>query len=650
MIKRSFAIAFAFAIVAFAAGCSSDGSAKSERPTTPGRDTSLACDWPMFGRSATRTFSYPSECTTDIAPDSVGRLRQKWFYKTADVVTATPAIADGTAYVGDWSGRFYALSMTDGRARWTYAAPPQKNVYSGQIVASAAVADVGPGPGERRVFFASGKTMYSLRATDGTLRWKHELNPTGGAGDLTEIQSSPVIASGLIIFGYDGHDTPGTHAGMVALDATTGAVRWTFDSDRGGAPTGCGGVWSSPAVDAKNGLVFAGTANCPSAPTGWNAYSESIFAVDLETGTPKWSFQPRGPSNNDFDFAGSPNLFVAKGREVVGLGGKDGVYYALDRATGKLVWKVTAAAPRVESPNYSTGGFIGATAVADDTVFGGTAIGGPCPCLHAIHATTGAIDWQQSVAAPTFAPSAIVNGVAFSGSTTDFTLRALDLRDGKVLWSQQLSGGIAGGVAASGGEIVAVAGIREPGVQAAGTDSGVYAFALGPEGTTTTTAVSAGTLPPTTLAPPPTLPDPNAAPGPECIGQPCSLRFTLKVAPPGTKPQMTIHLNVKPFRIEVRAEDLGDPSAWLRTGSPTATKGAVAFAVFASDDALKGSLLCVLDANFDCVNTTTPANLRPSYNRFSVLAIANTPALPSASEGFDRLVTTIALDQPVSFK
>ena len=134
---------------------------------------------------------------------------------------------------------------------------------------------------------------------------------------------------------------------MVALDANDGSDRWNFDSDGGGPPTGCGGVWSSPAVDTTLGLVFAGTANCPSSPTGWNTYSEAIFAVDLDTGAPKWSFQPRGPSNNDFDFAGAPNLFEADGRAVVGLGGKDGVYYAVDRATGKLVWKRRSQEPRV---------------------------------------------------------------------------------------------------------------------------------------------------------------------------------------------------------------------------------------------------------------------------------------------------------------
>ena len=396
--------------------------------------------------------------------------------------------------------------------------------------------------------------------------------------------------------------------------------------------------------------MLAGTANCPSSPDGWNAYSESIFAVDLDTGVPKWSFQPRGASNNDFDFAGAPNLFEAGGRALVGLGGKDGIYYALDRVTGKLVWKTTASTPRVQSPNYSTGGFIGATAVDDGLVVGGTAIGGPCPCLHGIHTDTGKIAWQQSEAAPTFATSALVNGVAFSGSTTDFTLRALDARNGKVLWSQQLVGGVAGGAAVSGDLVVAVAGIREPGIEAAGTDSGVYGFTLGPEGTTATTAAPKGTLPPTTVAPPPGPPDPNASPDGRCIGVPCSLPFDLKAPPAGTAPSMAILIRPQPFRIEVRADDLGDPNEWLRAGSPTESKGAVTFGVFASDDALKGSLLCVLDADFDCVSEVPPSDPNRFYNRISILAIANTPELPAASEGFDRLVTTVALEHPLNFK
>jgi outer membrane protein assembly factor BamB len=644
--RRTFLRVLAAVAIGFAgASCSSGGSSGAAKPAA--RDTSLDCAWPMFGRTPARTFAYPATCATDLSPATAGRLQQKWFRRTSDVVTATPAIADDTAYVGDWSGNFFALALLDGSVRWQYQAPAHGNVYAGQIVSSAAVADAG---GERRVFFASGKTLYALDAAHGKLRWKYELNPGQGADDPTEFESSPVVAGGMVIIGYDGHDDAHTRAGIVAVDAASGARTWNFDSDQGAPPSGCGGVWSSPAVDLDRGLVFSGSANCVSAPTGWNKYSEAIFALDLHNGVPKWSFQPRGPSNNDFDFAGAPNLFEANGRALVGLGGKDGVYYALDRVTGSLVWKRQAAAPKQSSRNFSAGVFIGATAVADGLVTGGTAVGAPCPCLHGIDAASGAIRWQQREAAPTYAASAVANGVVFSGSTTDFTLRAVDLHTGEVLWSQELAGGIAGGVAVTGSTIVAVAGIREPNVAAAGTNAGVYAFTVGSAATATSTVAAGDTLPPTPVAPPPTTPDPNAPETPRCIGKPCTLDFSLKTPPPGSTPALTVHLRTQPFRIEVRGDGLGRPDAWLRPGSTAAKKGAVTYGIFASDDSLKGALLCVLDAAFDCVNEKMPTGLTSRYNRISALAIANTPKLPSAAEGFDRLVTTVSLDPPVTFK
>jgi polyvinyl alcohol dehydrogenase (cytochrome) len=640
---RFVARALVLALACSAAGCGGDdddAGGRAGRPADPG---SLECQWPMWGRGPQRTFSY-GDCPTKISTGSVERLEEAWFFQTRDVVTATPAVADGTAFVGDWSGRFYAIDVERGKPRWTFDAPEHTNVYSGQIVASAAVADVAD---ERRVFFASGKTMYALAAADGKQRWRFELGEPGNGDDPTEIQSSPVVVENLVLFGFDAHDEPGERAGVVALDAATGERVWYFDPDQGKAASGCAGVWSSPSVDVERRLVFAGSANCTTAPEGWGDYSEAIFALGLDDGEPRWSYQPRGPSNLDFDFPGAPNLFTVGERDVVGLGGKDGVYYALERDTGKLVWKVTASKPRVQGRNFSTGGFIGATAVDDGTVVGGTAIDGPCPCLHGIDTATGELAWQQDAAAPTFAPSSIVNGVAFSGSTTDFTLRALDIETGDVLWSHEMVGGVAGGAVVSGDTVVAVAGIREPGVDPAGTQSGVYAFRLG-DGTTPSTEQAVPTLPPSSPAPPPTAPPANATPGPKCIAQACDFSFTLKAPPAGTNPTLAVHLTPAPFHVDVRGDDLGDPNAWIRPGGKAATDGAVTYALFGSDDALQGSLLCVLDADFDCVNDTLPEDLRPGYNRLSLLAIANTPVLPSPAEGFDRLVTTESLDEPVS--
>jgi outer membrane protein assembly factor BamB len=552
--------------------------------------------------------------------------------------------------VGDWSGRFYALDLATGVEHWTFDAPVHPTVYSGQIVSSAAVVPrAEPGDG-RLVIFGSGRTLYALDAGTGDEVWSHDVNPAGGADDPSEIQSSPVVVHDTVLFGFDGHDTPGVSAGVTALDLETGDERWSFDPDAGAPPTGCVGVWGSPTVDTELGLVLFGTANCPTSPDGWGRSTEAIVAVDLESGEHVWSYQPHPPNNDDFDFAGAPNLFTVDGTDAAGLGNKDGHYYAVDRESGRRLWDVKAADVRVPEPNFSTGGFIGPTASDGHVIVGGTAVGGACPCLHAI-GTDGALLWQQPAAGPTFAPTAIVNDVAVVGSTTDFTLRAMDLTDGGVLWSHTMPGAVAGGVAITDDQLVAVSGIREPGTVSASEGSGVAAFSIGDAAdSTSTTAGDGDRLPPTTVAPPP--PDePPAVPGDgrPCVEAVCDLSFTLKEPPPGTAPQATLHVRPDPFRVEVRTEGLGVPDAWIRPGGDAARTGAVAYGVFlsVSDNNPVGSLVCVLDGGGDCVTETLPDPLHDSYNRLSILAITDSLELPEPAEGFDRIVTTQDFTPPL---
>ena len=145
----------AVAVVAATVGCADDdGDGATEAIDE--------CDWPTWGRTPERTFSYA--CDTAIAPDTVGDLRQDWFFATDDAVTATPAVVDGTVYVGDWSGRFYAIDLDSGELDWSFTAEPHARVYAGQIVGSATVADV---RGTRTVYVPSGETLYALGADDG---------------------------------------------------------------------------------------------------------------------------------------------------------------------------------------------------------------------------------------------------------------------------------------------------------------------------------------------------------------------------------------------------------------------------------------------------------------------------------------------------
>lgn len=634
-----------------AVGCASD-DALSDAPDD-GPDTAAvgACDWPMWGQSPERRFVAPADCPTSLSAATVGDLEQAWFFNTDDVVTATPAVVGDSLYVGDWTGRFYALDRDDGSLRWSFQAEPHEQVYAGQIVSSAAVADVG---GTRTVYFGAGKTLYALDAATGEEVWVHELNPDGDEDDPTEIETSPVVVDGpagqIVVVGYDVHNAPTERAGVVALDAATGDEVWTFDPDRGAPPSGCADVWSSPSVDVARALVFFGTGNCNTSPEGWTRFTDALVAISLDDGSLAWRFQPHEPNNDDLDFAGAPNLFTADGADLVGLGNKDGHYYAVDRTTGALVWEVEATQPGLNEPggNFSTGGFIGPTAVSDDgLIVGGTAVG-PCPCLHGIDAATGEIVWQQDLAAPTYAATSIVGDVAFSGGT-DFTLRAVEVASGDVRWEQEMDGPVAGGVAIQGDDVFAVAGLREPGQDVLAENSGVYRFTLpGEDAPTTTTEAAAPT---TTAVPIAAFVDD----GQECLGAPCSFSFSLKDPPAGRTPEMTLEIAPDPASVTVFATGLGAPDGWLRPGSPAANAGASDYAVFLSKgvDNPNGALVCVLEPTVDsdpdalACHTDALPDLGSDFDRLSVLAVNDTSALPPIAEGFDRLVDTISFDPPL---
>ena len=163
----------------------STGVPAAAEPRSPAKPISR-CDWPVWGQRMERPFASP--CPTGISAQTAKDLKQIWFFNAKDTVTATPAVVDGVAYVGDWSGNFYAIDVKTGKPRWTYQAHVHGQVYAGQIVSSAAVADV---KGVRTVFFAGGKTLYALRADDGSERWKHEV---GRRGDDERPQRDRVVA------------------------------------------------------------------------------------------------------------------------------------------------------------------------------------------------------------------------------------------------------------------------------------------------------------------------------------------------------------------------------------------------------------------------------------------------------------------------
>lgn len=624
--RRLMPLVLASALVLVGCGKDAPGSPPGAAATVPAG--TAGCPWPAWGHGPSRTFSSP--CPTRISPATAKDLTERWFFNTHDVVTASPAVVDGTVYVGDWSGRFYALDAATGARRWVFQADVAARVYAGQIVSSAAVAEVG---GVDTVYFGDGPVLYALRADNGELRWRTDIG-TGAADDFTEIESSPIVVEGMVIFGTDVHNHRGQRAGVFALDAATGAQVWFFDGDEGAEPSGCVDVWGSPSVDVARDSVFFGTGSCDTADMLWRPLSEAIVAVDLRTGARKWAYQPHQASRADLDFAGAPNLFEIDGRAVLGLGNKDGTYYTLDRETGAVVWKTEVA------KGSATGGFIGGTAVARGIIAGGTAVGG-APFLHGLDARTGAILWQQPRAQATYGSAAEAGGVVFIGGN-DFTFRAVDLATGGIVWSRGVNGAVAGGAAVVGDDVFVPTGIRQPGVDKRSENSGVYRFSIAPGGgTTTTTRAPTGTTPRATGV---TLTNSAQA----CIGSPCPIGF-LKGIPAGiTAPEAQITIEPAPFSVRVTSKNLGDPNAWITPGTDAATEGATSFGVFISesDDNPVGGLLCVIDASGACSADSLPR--LATYNRVTILAVRDTAAMPAPADGLARLVATVTLRPPLT--
>jgi polyvinyl alcohol dehydrogenase (cytochrome) len=508
-----------------------------------------ACDtsWPMFQHDAGHSADGCSSVSQTTAPT----LHPAWFDSTGgSAVTGEPVVSGGSVFFGDYGGVFHAVSAATGAERWHFdiatgsgpncGADAHGTSY-GAFPGTAAVATIGGG--DPTVFVGGGGTLYAFDATTGTCLWSQNADPDNPT-DAMEIESSPVLDTAvtppLVIVGSDTNGGKGAMPGLLAFYAAAGTtssgqsvnagdLAWKYEPgyDRvvttlhspldPNTPSGCGNVWSSPALDPAadggQGLVVFGTADCGDASTP--NFPEAEVAVDATTGQRVWHYvehdayaeNPTGTHNFDDDFGASPiitpPLATAQGTlPLVVVGSKTGNVYGLDEATGAVVWGPVQAA---QPGNFGTGpgaigGFIGSPALGvargRPTVFltsavpsplaqgglqgasgepGGlttfpdtsaACIGDPAgpslhtPCdplrataLHAVDAATGAVVWQAPLSTPIFGPATYANGVVYAPATTSFADEGYDADTGTQLWVAPLGDAPSSGTTVSGSSI-----------------------------------------------------------------------------------------------------------------------------------------------------------------------------------------------------
>jgi outer membrane protein assembly factor BamB len=273
-----------------------------------------------------------------------------------DVYLSSPAVWDGTVYVGSGDRNVYALDAASGRLKWKFA--------TGDVVhASPAIAD-------GTVFIGSWDSyFYALDAMSGAVKWKYKTGVDPAIFNQVGIQSSAAVENGVVYFGC-------RDSKLYALDEATGTLKWLFANK---------GSWvvGSPAVRGDD-VVFA------------TSDSGLFYDVDAHTGAPRFVL-----SFDHWPMFSSPAL---AGRMAY-IGSHAGKLLAIDLDTGKLAWSFRtpaslqngAALTKADgSPNYeavmtenfydvmvsatahmatSMGSILSSPAVADHTIYFGAADG-----------------------------------------------------------------------------------------------------------------------------------------------------------------------------------------------------------------------------------------------------------------------------------
>jgi polyvinyl alcohol dehydrogenase (cytochrome) len=478
-------VAAALAVAVIAAVVVASGAGRGAAHADAG------CSWPMYGHDPGHSFAAQAGCTS-LQPLNATTLAPAWVFSTPEPVTASPTVVDGTVYVGDWAGTFYAVpTVAPGGAvtptpKWTFKVDDTDGVAFGRIVSTAAVVTVG---GRSVVVFGGGATLYVLDAETGAVLGRACLDPRAdpalrcrSSEGQVEIESSPAVvvggdgSSARILVGLDVHNDRNVgRTGLVALDLRAlgaGAYEltpaWKLDPEAGvaytgpdlltvgaGTGSGCAGVWSSPAVDVARRLVFFGTSSCSIDDV---FVGESAWAADLDTGAVAWQYRPpRTSTRLDDDFGASPNLLPGG---LVGFGGKDGWYYALHEEAGsggaaQLAWSSHLGQSGHVVVDFAVGGIIGSPATGtvkgEPAVFATTGLSTPIAnplddgasldttvlgdplrllSLTAISAVDGRVLWRSTLPRQSYGAPSFANGVLLVPSTFSFSLVALRADDG----------------------------------------------------------------------------------------------------------------------------------------------------------------------------------------------------------------------------
>jgi alcohol dehydrogenase (cytochrome c) len=288
-----------------------------------------------------------------ITPANVKNLELKWVFQAQSLQTfeATPLVADGIMYLTQAPDDVVALDAKTGRVFWIYhyVLPQSLAVCCGQVNRGLAML------GDTLFMGTLDAYIVAIDARSGHPIWKTKVaeNALGYA-----IAVSPLVVKDKVIVGVAGGEY-GIRGFIAAFNAQTGKEAWKFhiipEPGEPGHETwagdswmhGGGSVWVTGSYDPALNLTYWGTGNPgpdwnPAQRKGDNLYTDSVLALDADTGTLKWHFQFTPNDGYDYDSVQVPVLVDANWngapRKLIYWANRNGFFYVLDRTDGKFLF------------------------------------------------------------------------------------------------------------------------------------------------------------------------------------------------------------------------------------------------------------------------------------------------------------------------
>lgn len=446
--------------------------------------------------SYSRTYSsHRYSPLAQIRPDNVSRLALRWAYQmpTAErKVESSPIVVDDAMFVTEPPDKVVALALDTGEPIWSYQRPVPEglSLCCGRVNRGAAILE------DKLYVGTLDAHLVALDARTGELVWEVELADHEQGFSITH---APLALDGLIVVGVSGGEF-GIRGFLDAYDADTGERAWRFSTipgpaepghdswsgdswKRGGGPT-----WMTGSYDPDLGLVYWGVGN-PSpvyqgdVRMGDNLYTNSVIALDTETGRLQWYFQFTPHDEHDWDANQVPVLVDAElagaPRKLMLFANKNGFYYVLDRVNGEFV-AARAFARQTWAEGIDATGRPrikpGSRARAEGTVVFPSEAGATnwwppsfSPRTHLFY--LGVLE-RGKVFHKLEEPASYEEGARFLGGSSRvlrsdgpprFFVRALAPETGRVVWEFELprvAQGSMGGVLSTGGGLLFVAGHR----------------------------------------------------------------------------------------------------------------------------------------------------------------------------------------------